>query len=289
MAGEAGKKEKIFKKSQRKSWPWRSSLVIVLLLICFYESCKLPKISGVVLDMESGRPIAGADVQAIYMGSNISLTSGRSMGIGGGGMSQTDAQGRFSFHSSFIPYPKKSLWLLAYSKDYMPYFSTSEGFNPLLDNDVTFEVKREGSRLKGYYYTIRLKKPETEPQWQSKIETVKRISMDACGGDQIDEWLFNDLVGYLERYPQGNEAGEYFEKLLVTQPYDCETLSDFLANGDLTKSQIPTYYKRNQKIVELADKVNLPTEPISANCTRDIIESKREATKCFESIMNKKK
>ena len=262
--------------------------VLLLFLTIFYESCKLPQISGYIFDMDTGRPLVGAYVEAIYVGPSMSLSSGKSMAIGGGGTNKSDQNGYFNFSSSFFPYPKETIFLLVYSMDHIPCFSTGKGFDETLVFTEHKEVKREGNRFKGYRYTIKLKKVESESQWRERVETVIRIAMNNMGKKNVEEWQFNDIVDYLERFPHGEKAADYFFEFLRSQPYDCETLREYLKNGDLKRSQLPILNERNNKIIELSDQVDLPTDPIRAKCVRDIIQSKIEAKGCFEALINEK-
>lgn len=92
--------------------------------------------------------------------------------------------------------------------------------------------KRNSLFLRGYEYRIELQKARDEKEWEEKC----RVSQQAMCFDQEtqDRWVFNDFTTYLERWPEGGKAGEYFESLMTTQPYDCESLREHLTRGDLS-------------------------------------------------------
>jgi hypothetical protein len=64
----------------------------------------------------------------------------------------------------------------------------------------------------GFYYKILLKRPLTETQWRAKIDSVN-LGLDQ---DSEERRLFTDLTGYLERWPEGEKAGDYLGKAMFT-------------------------------------------------------------------------
>jgi len=211
------------------------SVAIVLLLcvtacqVYYFGKRRLPAISGQVLDMKTSQPIVGADVGACYLGPMRSLVApARPIPIGGGGTAKTDAQGRFSFPASWLhvgspldfligPQEKTGIWMLVYSKDYVTCLSASSGFNWKKDKSLLFykdiRVDRKKRLLNGFKYTIRTTRAESEEEWKEKANFTLKLST-RLPRQLADSWVFNDLTGYLQRWPDGKKAGVYIMKLV---------------------------------------------------------------------------
>jgi hypothetical protein len=163
-------------------------LCIFACQVHYYFERRLPAISGVVLDMNTGQPIVGADVGACYLGPMESLAApARPIPIGGGGTAKTDANGRFSFPATRLPLgsplqlllgpsEKSGIWLFVYSREYVPCLSEAQGFDwsgedrLILGWDWTaVHLERAGNLHKGFSYDIRIAKPESEREWRQKV------------------------------------------------------------------------------------------------------------------------
>jgi hypothetical protein len=62
----------------------------------------------------------------------------------------------------------------------------------------------------GFYAHIALAKPIDEVGWRRQCDLTIQTHDEGHGSE---EWLFHDLTGYLERWPEGEEAGEYIIEL----------------------------------------------------------------------------
>ena len=228
----------------------RLVLVLLVLLvgegalqILFQYQRRCPPVSGVVVDRDTGRPIAGAFVtrQMLGMSRNLLYYLG-----GSGGPTPllpfagvlTNPEGRFSFPADrtvmkvsesgdpFIyvygPDIRQAIRLVVYSPEYIPVRSQEKGFDwkkeewLSLDQEHThdmrnpkwkvvgptgFSVTRSGSLWTGYQYRIEMIKAVTEAQWEEKCHETWLLNSLYIPKSISDEWLLNDLTGYLERWP----------------------------------------------------------------------------------------
>ena len=132
----------------------------------------------------------------------------------------TGPDGRFSFPGAFahptlkdtsasdVYWPFQwldSIDLSVWQRDYIGASSFKIGMWWFRESPERSEgycrVERYRIPFLGYRYRILLKKPATEAEWQVKISSV-----DLGGGVKRDEQeqqrLFDDLTGYLERWPE---------------------------------------------------------------------------------------
>lgn len=281
----------------------RLVLVLLVLLvgegalqILFQYQRRCPPVSGVVVDRDTGRPIAGAFVtrQMLGMSRNPLYYLGGSSGptplLPFAGV-LTNPEGRFSFPADrtvmkvsesgdpFIyvygPDIRQAIRLVVYSPEYIPVRSQEEGFDwkkeewLSLDQEHThdmrnpkwkvvgptgFSVTRSGSLWTGYQYRIEMIKAVTEAQWEEKCHETWLLNSLYIPKSISDEWLFNDLTGYLERWPQGEKAAEYYSLVWETAALGgCSYLREELASGELTKAHLRTLCDRAEKIITLGE------------------------------------
>jgi len=74
------------------------------------------------------------------------------------------------------------------------------------EDGVTVEKK-----AKGYVLTVKMKRATSEEAWRLKCDLTILAKEEGFG---TDEWVFNDLTGYLQRWPDGKKAGVYIMKLV---------------------------------------------------------------------------
>ena len=199
-----------------------------------------PSIKGVVLDKETGKPVAGAEIVRIGQGPLLLSAESHVFYDSEAGSARTDAQGRFQIKGtarnaggSFVTLPPgwvSSVALNVYAEDYIPaeihenvwgehgqpprYTATGGGWEEASSGQAV--VKRRRSFFRGYQYVVELVKPKSEEDWQEKCRITTLFHDLYVPREFSDRWLFNDLTGYLERWPEGEKAGEYLGMAMFT-------------------------------------------------------------------------
>lgn len=260
-------------------------LGFVAILLCgitacqvhYYKARRTPVVSGKVVDIETGEPIKGADVDCSVFGNSndpLTLASPRNLGIVESCV-KTNGNGEFTFPSQrpmpigvswwsyyiWGPDTQTGIMVFVHSKDYLTVKSNSEGFNwtddPCVANEFPDKaalavVQRKGDVKHGFEYTIKIKRAVTEEEWKRKCRETLEFTRSSIEPDET--WRFEDLVGYLERFPDGEKAGEYLIKLCdIVIPLG----RDFLDNPIYYKAsneQIRIWVYRKNKVLELNEK-----------------------------------
>jgi hypothetical protein len=274
----------------------RILLVFVILLICCITACQIhyfkarrtPAVSGRVVDIETGIPIAGADVSVQIFGfpaDPMAAIASPPRWTLTRAYLKTDNKGEFFFPSEIPPLKNagNSWWSYAvfgpdqqigigvyvFPKDHVTVASRTEGFDwnedPLYllgpkdeKGKLLVNVLRRHNNQSAFEYTLKTKKAENEKEWEAKCASTLLHYQDVAHWESVDEpgetCLFNDLVGYLERYPNGEKAGEFLIKLCdIVIPLG----RDFLDNPKYyktSKEQIKAWIYRKNKFLELNEK-----------------------------------
>lgn len=297
--------------------PWWAKAAKMLALAVFLYNVVTfvlmwcPPVQGIVLDIDTHRPIEGALVQKQGLGPFAFPAMTQAGGRTGGGEAErhTDPQGRFSFPGVFAhPTHQTHAWfgvlwpfqwldtidLTVWHPGYIGVSSLKEGFWWRADKPRSSGgycmVSRYRIPLLGFRYTILLRRPETESEWQVKIGSVNLGGLE--GGQKTEEErLFNDLTGYLERWPKGEKAGEYYKLVWETAslvPCNPHEREDF-ARGELGRERLQIYCYRAAKIIALAEgfpktplgmteesfKQDLQEERNQLSCGKELLEQKR--------------
>lgn len=295
----------------------RVMLGFVAILLCcvsacqfhYYKARRTPAVSGKVVDIETGQPIAGADVMVVIHGfpsDPAAAVASSGVFIAGGDL-KTDSEGKFLFASqtprikdsgttlmSYIFWgPEKQIGIEVnvFSKEHITAASKTEGLD--WKEDPFFESGYEGKngdrfvrvsrkkQLKGeYQYLIETKKAVTEKEWQLKCHDTLLSCHDP--EQKGDEWLFNDLVGYLERFPDGEKAGEYLNKAISI------SLARYERKDSPSNEDRYNFSTEAQYLLGLAEKVQEPKAPLGLKIgyEMDINELRRELSKA-KQFMNK--
>lgn len=300
-------------RTARKLGCWGKLGIIVLVLIIlegalqivFQYQRRCPPVSGLIVDRDTGKPIAGALVTRNMLGRSRNPIYGLAGSSGPGALlpftlARSDGQGEFSFPSAktmmrplqsgdpFIylygPDVREGLEVIVYAPDYIPARSHEEGFawekEQWLTMDVQktktskdpkwqiygptgFAVSRKGSLRKGYTYRIEMVKAVTEGQWEEKCNATVMLASKYMWGYIANQWLFNDLAGYLERWPEGEKAGEYLRKLIeMAWPIAKGEEAYCYSNPRLetTKEELELALEANRKVQELLPRIDLSRE-----------------------------
>jgi len=322
---ENNSNETIATKKKKKSFYSRlkrAFTIIVVLMLCSISACQVhyymarrtPAVSGKVVDIETGQPIAGADVMVVIHGfpsDPAAAVASSGVFIAGGDL-KTDSEGKFLFASqtprikdsgttlmSYIFWgPEKQIGIEVnvFSKEHMTAASKTEGLD--WKEDPFFEIGYEGKngdrlvrvsrkkQLKGeYQYLIETKKAVTEKEWQLKCHDTLLSCHDP--EQKGDEWLFNDLVGYLERFPDGEKAGEYLKLAWQGNQILCPNCAiEEYKKGNLTKEQLNIDYKRACKLIQLEEKNLILAEGAKSKANNTILAHDKERAETVKSFMD---
>ncbi len=321
MKGNAGTSRRL------GCWGKLGLVALVLLMlegalqILFLVQRRCPSISGVLVDRDTGKPIEGATATANVIGYSRDPLAALAANSGPFGMlptvfTQTDREGRFSFpvrwapfnrdewysDLAFGPLKRVGLSILVYSRGYIPLHSHAEGFD-WTDNwkirsstykgyILTVEahpefghVTRHGSLGRGFTYRIEMVRAVTEEQWRLKCDETIRIA--PCCKEPYATWLFNDLTAYLERWPQGERAGEYYKLVWETanlspcNPYE----QDDFARGEISSEQLKTYCDRAAQIIAFSERLNKPPAGLTEDYFRRTLEEEKRQLACGEDLL----
>jgi hypothetical protein len=285
-----------------------AAVAVILYNVVTFFAMWCPPVRGVVLDIDTHKPIAGAIVQKDAVGPFAffpAMTQAGGRTGGGDAQAKTDASGRFSFpgvlahptsrtHSWFdVLWPFQwldTIDIKVWHVDYIGAYSCAKGMwwreMPPYHSAGYCEVKRYRIPLLGFRYTILLKKPQTEADWRVKIGSVNLAGIEG-GNEAEDERLFDDLTGYLERWPQGEMAGEYYKLLWETanlapcNPYERE---DFL-RGVVTRERLQTYCDRAAKIIALSEMLEKPPAGLAEDEFRWKVEEEKKQLVCAKELL----
>lgn len=218
---------------------WSANRVLLVVGLCLavgyplfqYWMLRCQAVRGMVVDRNTGAPIAGAEVQKAGEGPFLLTVEAHVHAFGATASQRTDSEGRFRFPAKcaagnildfLLPVQWiNSLSLSVYTPDHitsqvredvwrMPgsvrYAPEGDGWYAYRTQYAVF--KRNSLFLRGYEYRIELQKPRDEEEWQEKC----RVTQQAMCFDQEtqDRWIFNDLTSYWMRYPRS-----YFEPHLI--------------------------------------------------------------------------
>jgi len=299
-------------------WPfrgrwWVKTLKLTLVAVILYNVIAFifmwcPPVRGVVVDIDTGKPIQGAIVQKSASGPFLIYSEGPSGARTGGADAQmvTGPDGRFSFPGAFAHPTRKdtaafdvywpfqwldSIDLSVWQRDYIGASSFKIGMWWFRESPERSEgycrVERYRIPFLGYRYRILLKKPATEAEWQVKIGSV-----DLGGGVKRDEQeqqrLFDDLTGYLERWPHGDHAAGYFSSLLPTAMLaSCDYTREQYLSGRWTAEDLRTSIKRMKAILSLSKTVNRSgVEALTKKLEDADIREIPEEIECRQSLLN---
>jgi hypothetical protein len=222
----------------------------------------------------------------------------------------TGANGRFSFPPAAVrPTPGKAGWLgtlypfqwfntvkvRVWEKDYIGVNSYKKGLwwsksNPR-DSGGYCKVVRYRIPFIGFFYRISLKKAVTEKEWVTKIGSVNLSGLPLPQSKDVEQQrLFDDLTGYLERWPKGERAGTYYSRLWETAnlvPCSSYERDDF-QKGNLSRERLKLYCKRAAKIIALADKFSGPPPGMSEEAFQKGLEEERKQLACGMQLLQGK-
>lgn len=243
---------------KNSGWPHKLMLALCLAVLAtlvtvmrcqqhYQQLAKVPAISGIVLDKATRRPIGGVKVMASVLGFSRNPIVGLAGSSGPWPVLpnkavSTDEIGRFETPGGQVPLsgpdsggdwrrlvgPPKTVCteVILYHPEFITVVERTrlEGLGPEYSRfgdppqATVGDVRRIGDYSSGYHYTIYLKRAQTESDWALKCKATILLADRFAEADR-DTMLFNDLTGYLERWPEGEKRDLYMELLLRTAKY----------------------------------------------------------------------
>ena len=281
-----------------------TALAVIAYNVLAFVLMWCPPVRGIVVDKDTGAPIAGAEVLKAAEGFFfVPAVGGRYFGATG--QARTGSDGRFSFAGTVgRPSPNKASWfnvlwpfqwidtihVAVWDEQYIGADSGKQGL--CWGSDIprrtagNSTVERFRLPILGYWYKIKLSRPQTEADWQEKIGSVSLYFDD----ETRNRRLFTDLTGYLERWPEGEKAGEYYRLVWETAALgSCDYMREELANGELTRAQLRTLCDRAAKIVSLAEILRSPPEGMTDDAFRKGLLEHRQDVSCARALLGEAK
>ena len=293
MEMERGKKAKSIAKAL-------ANPVLAVLMLSALAACAVGRapVSGIVLDKGTGKPIKGADVETDASFYTIFPPMETDSG-GAAASGVTDAEGKFSFGADallkpsdygagYIPsmlMPKKvnGIGMTVYSKDYIPVNVRAPSHlygREWKSGDVSM-VKRGA----GYRFTIKMTRAVDEKTWKKKCRATILLSGGAAEGKRA-RWLFNDLTGYLERWPEGEKAAEYYYEVWSTATMGtCEDIRDELIRGEMTRRHLRVLCDRAEKIISLRKDSYRPEWSVTKDALKRGFEESKKNLACAKRLL----
>ena len=263
-----------------------------------------PSVRGIVVDAETGKPIEGVEIIRQGQGGTIFPTEKVGAFVSDANDAKTDCNGFFKIRGtvrerSGLIVLAPAAWIdeIILCANYPDYICSKSPYARTLPGDVsgrrayieTHEgwEKSKPSYGKGYYerrrcwlfggyeFIVHLVKARSEEDWRKKCECVLGINEGCVKIDLTEKWLFDDIVGYLERFPEGEKAGEYL----------CKAISSSLVRHErkkkLTKADKTKFVNEASILLHLSEKVKSPKAPWSLSVEYDmrLKELKKELLK----------
>ena len=287
MGSASGMKDGGGRGGRRRGFLGAAGLLLLCITACqvhYYRERRTPEVRGVVLDAESGKPVVGADVGVTVFGFPSNPLAGMASPPRWaltGEMLTTTSDGTFILPSrcpspessgvswlSYLlwgPMQKRSIGILVYAPEDIPLISEADGFDWTTDPWVAaasagsgsaVKVTRTGSLKAGFRYTLHVRRAVTRKDWESKCALTKQVA--SSHGEPYQTWLFNDLTGYLERWPQGQKAGEYVVALADLAIAHGATLTEGGRLATLPTGTLEQAIKEQKEILMMMDRTPLP-------------------------------
>jgi hypothetical protein len=261
---------------------WVSLVALLVLpttcLLTAHLCLRVPPVEGVILDGTTGKPVVGAHVFFSYKGhfrGPLAIVGGANRSVLAAGETVTDAEGRFRFPGSTLsreldeaPYWPRAMGiqLTVRSKETMPVWSKAGGLNWTEDpfyqqRQMGVKVERTNSRsaTDSYKYRVMTSTPRTEQEWEEKVIQTSYLA-GQFGGKASEQFLYDDCVAFVERYPSNPLAGECVFALVLTSRTDTAArLRDDIEKGVLKRSELPSLIARGRRVLELSKRVAQPS------------------------------
>lgn len=275
-------------------------------LLFIFIALWCPPIRGVVLDAQTGKAIPTIQIHAwpegfFMLGVENTVLEGKQA------TASTDSKGRFFVAGSVVrPAPGRAGFLDVFSPlqwlTHVKLAVWAPGYGTRLikipsyallpwwtKSDAQQGLRAQRLRLPvwGFYVRLALAKPQSEEEWR------KQCSMTIQAHDEgyaSDEWLFNDLTSYLERWPEGEKAAQFFDALLHTAMMgSCEYITESYRKGELSAIDLRTHMERQRVILELSQRVDRSrVERLTKNSEDAAIQDIEPEMKCMQDLLNAK-
>jgi|GEM_PF-3916609 hypothetical protein len=263
---------------------WFLIVAIVYVLLTLWAQWT-PPVRGIVVDAETGKPIEGVEIIRQGQGGTIAPTEKEYSWTSCPNNTTTSKDGTFNIpgtlksglkgeiqltptvwidelalyadHREYVcsnsPYGKTHPAMVDAKKPYKPTINGwEEARSPY---GYAFYERRRLWFFRGYEYRIRINKADTEEEWRAKCECAMNANFKFMQSEPTDKWLFDDLVGYLERFPDGEKAGRYLIKAINVSLLRYEEKEAPTYEGMLVFSN------EARLLLDLATKIPIPSEP----------------------------
>lgn len=297
----------------KRRWPRRLLIFAVVLLsylalLAWMRWC--PAVSGIVVDAETGAPIAGAEIVRVGEGPFVISLESHVHYETPEALAKTDSHGLFSVSPtlrgnlgvlSFVPYGwVNSIALNVYQTDYIPaeihenvwgeygnpsrYKPTWGGWAEATTEKAVF--MRRHRLFRGYEYRIQLTRPKNEQDWIVKCRHTIFMHDRYVSPEVSEQWLFDDLTVYLERWPGGEKAGDYYVEAWSTATLGtCDLMREELSRGQITPAQLRIRCQRADKIILLSHRLKAIPEGMTRESFEKGLQFKEEALRCIRKMV----
>lgn len=269
-----------------------------------------PQVTGVVVDEESGAAIPGAEIVRVGEGPFLISFEATVHYMSWPRLVHTDANGRFSIpptvSSQVDPYTLvpfgwvNSVALYVYTKDHIPGVMTgavwpeyrspeaphvnSDGWEVARRGEATF--KRRHRWFRGYEYRIELKRAVTEEDWIHKCDCTLGIHDLHLYSEIGEEWIFSDVITYLEQWPEGKKAKDFYGEAWKAISYEsCRYLRADFASGQISRQTLQVRHYRSQRLLRLSEAFQGPSERGAESPYMRSVQDLREFMTCSEDIL----
>ncbi len=261
-----------------------STIGILIVLFGIYLFCVLrnqwtPVVEGIIVDTETGLPLEG--VAIVRQGWGSHFLGEHPQGESSPGYTTTGKDGLFyipgtfrDYYGDFTPFyllPTRGIKATRLSV----YCQNCVGADCLIKLD-NLEVQQKGhsavlkvkrGTFKNMELIIKLKKATDEGDWIEKCHLTyyQKLQYYHKSPDLIkwnipaDEWLYNDIRTYLERFPDGEKSGEYYRRAWeLTNLISCNYTINALQKEEITLEQVKTQLERKRVLISLAKSFKRP-------------------------------
>ena len=99
--------------------------------------------------------------------------------------------------------------------------------------------------------------------------------------------LFVDLTRYLERWPGGEKAGDYYKLVWETATLEpCPHMREDLARGDLTEATLRTHYDRAVEILAIAERFSTPPQGMTEESFQKGLKEHISDVSCAKGLLD---
>ena len=290
----------------RKRFERMAIAIIGAYLIFAFITLWSPPLRGVVVDAKTGEAISSAEIRVRPTGFFFpAIESSQAVLYGRETASCTDAKGRYFVPGSaaravpgragildvfspiqWLTHVQVAVWAPGYGANVIeiPSYAVVPWWRQTNDKE-RWQARRLRLPVLGFWVHLALRKPEGEQEWRRLCGQAVTAHAE---GIIPDEWLFNDLTGYLERWPQGEKAATYFDALRPTCALgSCDYLHELWSRREITRRELATKCDRGKVILSIYDHLRFPQDEPSliAKDREQSMSTLRATIPCAEALL----